>query len=507
MKAQAVVSPQKKSVSYFWWTVVVCALGYIVTKDASIPPLVITIGAVIIGTLLVVRGISNPQIVTYALVAYLPFSKILPGDFGGAAFGLNFTNLLMLFILFVWFTGRFASDEPVWLASPLNFPIYLFLTLGLLSIVRGSYYGGHLLYSATEFKRWMTPIFMYFLVLNTVKEREFIRTVVILMCIVTTVAGLMAIYDYLDVGSVSSLEKSRIGGIAQQPNMLAAFFNYYMFIPFGFFLLNIQKPRYWLLWIPFLICFRGIMVTFSRGGYLAFGLGLYAIIFFRNKLLFFILIFFTFVVFLFPTLLPAGIRYRMGQTFHKPVSYVETVEDVEDSVDKSSQSRIEVWKGGIAMVKDHPFFGIGYGLFQPMIAYYWSGRTPIDAHNTYLILAAEMGIPALLAFIWILWSVFRQTLALYRSTQDPFTKALALGFLGGLFGLMMSNLFGSRLDSQEVSSYFWILAAVIMRLQIMEKREAAKAIPEKGINIYRKRAILNVRGVGVRSMSIRGTRA
>ncbi|HOW59388.1 MAG TPA: hypothetical protein PLO78_06670 [Candidatus Omnitrophota bacterium] len=34
-------------------------------------------------------------------------------------------------------------------------------------------------------------------------------------------------------------------------------------------------------------------------------------------------------------------------------------------------------------------------------------------------------------------------------------------------------MFGSRLDSQEVSSYLWILAALIMRLRILDKREFA----------------------------------
>jgi len=61
---------------------------------------------------------------------------------------------------------------------------------------------------------------------------------------------------------------------------------------------------------------------------------------------------------------------------------------------------------------------------------------------------------------------------LYKNTSDPYSRAVALGFLGGLFGLLMSNMFGSRLDSQEVSSYFWILAALIMRLKILDEREA-----------------------------------
>ena len=98
-----------------------------------------------------------------------------------------------------------------------------------------------------------------------------------------------------------------------------------------------------------------------------------------------------------------------------------------------------------------------------------------DAHNTYLIITAEMGIPALIIFLWVILLIFLNTRSLYLSTKDPFAKAFALGWIGGIFGLLLSNMFGSRLDSQEVSSYLWIIAALIMRLKILDKREAQEA--------------------------------
>jgi O-antigen ligase len=219
------------------------------------------------------------------------------------------------------------------------------------------------------------------------------------------------------------------------------------------------------------------MVTFSRGGYLAFGLGLYAILFFGKKSLFVLLLLLTMAAFMFPVLLPGGIRYRMGQTFTNQSSYAEmqAVPYSEGSLESSANTRVEVWKGALKMIQAYPFFGIGYGLFQPMIRYYWSGEKPIDAHNTYLIIAAEMGIPALLLFLWIVLVAMLQTYLLYKNTSDEFTKAVALGFLGGLFGMLMSNMFGSRLDSQEVSGYFWILAALVFRLRILDYKEGVAA--------------------------------
>ncbi len=465
---------KQRKFAIFLMAVMALTFSYIITKEVVVPSWIIITAALIGGIILFSIGINHPHVVTYVLVAYLPFSKVLVGGFGSLAMALNLTNLLMLFIFVAWMTGKFSGDEPLWLSTPLNLPVTLFIVLGCLSVVRGTYYGtGYAWFAVIEFKRWITPILMFFLVLNTVKDRATIKNLIVIMIVVCTIVGLMAIYDYMEVGE-ASLESSRIGGIAEHSNSLAAFFNYYMFLPFGFFLLNKSKWKYWLLLIPFLIQFRGVMVTFSRGGYIAFAFGLYAITFIRSKAMFIFLLAVTLFSLFNPILLPSGIRYRMSQTFTKPVSYTEAVsqeEYVEESLDGSTRSRLEIWKGAFRMIEEQPLLGIGYGLFFPLIRYYWSGGYSIDAHNTYLIIAAEMGIPTLIIFLLIIFLVIANTYSLYKTTNDHFAKCVALGFLGGLFGLLMSNMFGSRLDSQEVSSYFWILAAIVMRLKILDQRQ------------------------------------
>ena len=94
-----------------------------------------------------------------------------------------------------------------------------------------------------------------------------------------------------------------------------------------------------------------------------------------------------------------------------------------------------------------------------------------DAHNTYLRIAAEMGIPALLIFISLLVVIFFNALWVFRHTSDKFFKGCSLGFLGGVLGLVVSCLFGSRMNSLEVSGQFWIIAALIQRLKIIITQE------------------------------------
>jgi len=479
-------APESDDRSYIWVAMVICFLAWVVIKEIIIPRPIMIAMAAMAGLFLLFKGSQKPELVTYALVAYLPFSRELVGDFGGLAMAFNFTNILIAFILWVWFTGRYAQGESMWISTSLNVPIFVFILIGFISICRGSYLDvGDIGVVIINYKRWITPIILYFLVLNTVKDRITIRNVGIIIMIATTVAALMAIYDYIDKGDVGSMEKSRIGGIAEQPNQLAAFFNYYMFLPLGFFITNMSKAHYWWLLVPFLLCFRGIMVTFSRGGYLSFVSGIYSLTFFRSKILLMLLVLFSYVIYLNPWIIPHGIRYRMGQTVKEQPAGEAPAGLSEANIDTSSRRRVEVWRAGLDMIKDNPVFGVGYGLFPYMVKYYWDGGE-MDSHNTYIILAAEMGLPALAVFLWIILLIFWNTAALYYKTKDPFAKALALGWLGGLGGLLLSNMFGSRLDSQEISGYLWILSALIMRLKILDAREGEAAIPVRKIGYGKK---------------------
>ena len=65
-------------------------------------------------------------------------------------------------------------------------------------------------------------------------------------------------------------------------------------------------------------------------------------------------------------------------------------------------------------------------------------------------MAAETGIPSVLAFMLIVFIFLKNSYWVYRHTTDRFFKATALGVLGGIFGLLLANMFGSRLDSLEI---------------------------------------------------------
>ena len=448
-------------------------MSVLLVKEISLPSPVILLCA-LVGLLgLLMTGLQHPELPFYVLVAYLPFSRVFVGDFGTEAFALNLTNILTIWALGTYWLNRLSRGQPLGQGTPLNVAIGAFALFGGLSLVlAGMNYGSWYLWEfVTPLKRWFTPVFFYFLTLWIVRDRRTIKTVATLIMVAVVLVALMAIRDYMDVGD-SSFDKSRVGGIAEHSNTLGAFFDYYMFLLLGFFLVYARKLKAWLLLIPFALCFRGIMVTFSRGAYLAFAAGSLAACWFRSKFLFMAAVGIGLLLLINPVLLPAGIRYRMGMTLVRDPAEFGYAEDIAENFETSSARRIEIWRGAIRMIKDYPWWGVGYGAFPRMIPNYTEVNLGfVDAHNSYLLIAAEMGIPTLVVFLFMLLMVWGYTYWLYRHTQDPSIKAIALGFLAGLIGLLVANMFGSRMDDQVVSSYFWILCGLIMRGVLIERQE------------------------------------
>ena len=466
LRRQAGIDPR------IWWMVM--AIGFfavLVLKEIQLPsPVILGFGAVGLFGLLM-TGLQDPVLPFYVLVAYMPFSRVLVGDFGTQATALNMTNILMILVFIGYIINRISSRKPISDRAPMNKVVLLFCVLGAVSLVHagweyGSWYVAKFI---IPLKQWLTPVAMYFLALNVTRERKSMKAVVVIIMVAVTIVGLMAIYDYIDIGEGGSFDRSRVGGIAEQPNTLGAFFNYYMFLLFGFFLTYFGRASAWLLLIPFLICFRGIMVTFSRGAYLGFAMGGMASCFFKSKRLFLAAIAMAVMALMTPILIPAGIRYRMGMTY---IGERNLEEGPTQGLEASAAQRIAIWKGGLEMVKENPWWGVGYGAFPSLIPLYTHGTVGYrDAHNSYMLIAAEMGLPTLAIFLIILMIAGYYTHWVYTRTTEKFFKATALGFLAGLCALLVANLFGSRMDDQAVSSYFWVLCGLMMRLVLTIRQE------------------------------------
>jgi O-antigen ligase len=151
----------------------------------------------------------------------------------------------------------------------------------------------------------------------------------------------------------------------------------------------------------------------------------------------------------------------------------------ETGPEVSTRARVELARAGIAMMVDHPLFGVGLGQFQsvefhynPMLMSFEAN--PHVAHNTYVQLGAEGGIPTLflyLAILGVTLSTCRSARKMPGVSED--VAALALALQVGLIGIMVAEFFLTAQYIKEI----WVFISLAPNLYAISS-QAAEAISE-----------------------------
>lgn len=114
----------------------------------------------------------------------------------------------------------------------------------------------------------------------------------------------------------------------------------------------------------------------------------------------------------------------------------------------SLEGRLEVWSRALYMIQDFPFTGVGMGLYGEMADLLYpffihSPGTVEHAHNLFLQVAVDLGIPGLIAWGAILMVVIATVWQVYRhgcSTNDGWAAGLGAGLLCSQVALVVHGL-------------------------------------------------------------------
>jgi putative inorganic carbon (HCO3(-)) transporter len=115
----------------------------------------------------------------------------------------------------------------------------------------------------------------------------------------------------------------------------------------------------------------------------------------------------------------------------------------------SVAGRLEVWTRAIFMIQDFPVTGIGMGTYKDLaVMYYPFSSVSVDrithAHNLYLQIALDLGLPGLVAWLSVMLGVILVSAKLYRAgikSGQRWWAALGAGYLGSMLALMIGGLF------------------------------------------------------------------
>jgi putative inorganic carbon (hco3(-)) transporter len=454
-----------------------------------IPSAVLAVGGVVTMTVLTVFSYLRPQYFLASIVfcVYIPFSGKYAGDFGGRLpMGLNMTNMLLFPIMLQWFMQRTQMKAPLVRLHAPDLPLLFFCLLSSMAVLRVGIEQGNVNFAEqiVRLKRWLLPFFIYFLFVNTKRNEKGVKLLVVSICVTLTAVAILTMKESFDIGPGGSWDRIRVRGVLGSPNGTGAFFVYYSLIFLGLFLNYWRQSKYsWLLIIPFLLCGRAMTLANSRGGMIAFTLAILATLWFRSKVLFLIGLSIVIFGFFYPQYLPETISGRLFSTLRPSVStsdasYLnasnESAFNSGDSsagetdamagrLDSSAEGRRMIWMTGLRMFMENPWFGYGYGEFPRRIGDFNPTFAWRDPHNTYLGIAVEMGGFALFFFVLTLLILLRSSLRVYKYASDIFMRSIGLASVGMLFGVLCANIFGSRLDTVELTAYLWILSAIVMQ--------------------------------------------
>jgi O-antigen ligase len=127
----------------------------------------------------------------------------------------------------------------------------------------------------------------------------------------------------------------------------------------------------------------------------------------------------------------------------KKLTHSETIKEADP--EGSAEQRFLLAQSALDLIIRNPFTGVGIGSVPSAFIPYRRGIGGRDPHNTYLKMAAELGIPGLLVYIAMIVMVWR---ALTRGKRAARARAptVAAGLANlqyALLGFLVASLFGS----------------------------------------------------------------
>lgn len=161
----------------------------------------------------------------------------------------------------------------------------------------------------------------------------------------------------------------------------------------------------------------------------------------------------------------------------KFLSSTETISlaDAEGSADQ----RFEIAKVALSIWTRNPVLGIGIGAYPAAHSdYSVSGGFrptsfgPRDAHNTYLRLAAETGLPGLLLFLTVIFVIVKQSVLLRRLATSR--QALAIeAMLLVLPGFLLASVFGSYGEVPPLYLHLGLMLGLTGLVRVTGRRQSS----------------------------------
>lgn len=384
-------------------------------------------------------------------------------------FGLFVVISLMFWCFRMINRGRFGL-----IRSPMDFPILSFIAICILSLL----WSNSPMVSLKELPLFLAGPFLYFVITNNIKHEQQIDRI---LTIIITVGSLFGVYGILQYQGIDF--SFWTGNIGRQ-NVFGLFGNVNYFAEYLIIPLTIAVPLFFaiqnrikklLLLIGILAMGGSLILTFTRGSYLGFGISLIFMFFLfifsggktfikDNKKLF-IIIFLAIIIIISLIVIPNPLN-KPGTVISKIKGRTSVTQLIQGS---SIKRRIAIWKFTALMIKDHPLLGSGIGTFKYnslryQAKFFDQGENRAlyphgfadKTHNEYLQIWAELGIIGLVIFIWMMICYFNYGIKILNKIKNHYKQAMLIGLMSSIVAVLVDGLFGFPFHLAATIVLFWV---------------------------------------------------
>ncbi len=394
----------------------------------------------------------------------------------------TFLDAALAAFIFVWAAGLLTGRERRFVGSPMGLAVAVFLILALFAFALGAANARPSVTTIRRFAEIALGILLFFVVINVIRQQEDLEWAGRVLMLAGAGAALIGValyvipeawtvrvfnalarFDYPGgYGALRYVEDDpenamRAIGTAIDPNVFGG-----MLILFAGLLapqVVASRPlfRRWLAVAMLGIAVLGLYLTYSRSAMLGLATAIAFVALLRYRKL----------------LLVGAAGLVLLLLLPQAQEYVARFVAGIQGQDLATQMRFGEYRDALRLISRYPVFGVGF-----------SGVPDIDLYlgvsSVYLLMAENMGVVGLLAFLAAMTIFFVMVLRTARTgISDDRREALLLGLSGALAGVLVSGVLDHYLFNlayPHMVSLFWIYVGLAVATILLERAEATGRI-------------------------------
>ncbi|HEX6386485.1 MAG TPA: O-antigen ligase family protein, partial [Anaerolineae bacterium] len=319
-------------------------------------------------------------------------------------FSLSLTTICLIVLYALWLAEllarkRLPDYSRVWNGTTLALTAFVVITMLSVVVARD------FMLSIYEIALLVQTLLLYIYVVATVRTRQdvlFVVTVLLAGLLLESIImiGLRFVGHSVRIGGIWARidHGTRVGGTVGSPNAAASYLSLSLALAVGVLLTGLGRSYKWLALLAFGLGGIALIFTLSRGGWNAFVwsmIVLYLLLAWRRS-----------IHSLKSLLLTAGGLLVLVLLFQDIIGA-----RLFSGEGSPPQTRLQMMRLAIKIIKDHPLLGVGANNFALMIPQY---ATPEltgwikTVHNKYLLVWAETGLGGLVTFLLFLLTTIRR---------------------------------------------------------------------------------------------------